>query len=930
MAVTTVTYGPTGGVQTFTVPANVTQITVDLRGGKGGNSGYGAAANPGRVAGTLNVVAGQVYYIYVGGNGKDGIYSSGYGGAGGWNGGNAGGIGGASPGTYPAFGGGGGGGASDIRGPNSQAVSARKCVAGGSGGDSGFTPKGVNGAGGAATGGTGSGGTVSGKGGTQSAGGAGGVHDPSGGVSGGAGNTSGGGGSAGTAGNGYVAGSGGGGGYRGGGGGAGGNWTTYDGTTTYYPAGGGGGGSNYVGGLASTTANSQGYAVSSGSVIITYPANATSPPNTPTNVVPADGTATRSTGSVTTSATVSDPNSNNCYMLFRYSTDPNFGSYTDAVGSTVASGSTSTEVITGLAVNTHYYARVYTYNPTVGKYSDNYVSVSFYTNRPPNTPTSVLPTSGSPTLTLSTAAIQGVVTDPDGGNVQLLVWASTDPNFATHTTTYGTVVTSSGTSAVALNGLTANTHYYARVYGYDTVTGSTGYASTDFWTDRPPNAPLLISPAVGANVDFTQAATFTWSFSDPDAGDTQTQADVQYRIVGSGTWIVVSAAATSVQTWTAAANTFSGGNYEWQVRTYDIAGTVGPWSPSGTFTTASAPAAPTGIAPTGTITTLPITFTWSSTGAETGYQYQLQSDLSGAPDPNGIFYQSGTIVDSSKSAVVTAYLPSQKQWISIRYYTYDGIWSSWTSSYYTIQIPAPEAGFITATPNNDAGTITLDMSFPTYGVQTAQLTLSRDAQDGSDPIQLYSGIPITSYIDRFPAANVLYAYTMEQVASYGSSIRENLLTENEGHLTQDASDWSLDPVLYGTLGVLSNTTVGTYCQVNATTSGGAGYQGYVPIFLTRLLPVTPGKLYSLTLWVYMVSNANSPKYTFHWLDSVGGEISAPQRSVTISNLSMWLEVLPFIREPAPLGAVSLQVEYQPYTVGSQDQAFTLVSVVEAG
>lgn len=126
-----VTFNYTGSVQTWTVPAVVTSITIDVQGAAGGDAtacyamsgGYGA-----RVTGSISVTPGQVLQIYVGGKGQDATNSGcsgGSPGAGGWNGGGDGGN-----NAYP---GAGGGGASDIR-IAPYGLADRLVVAGGGGG----------------------------------------------------------------------------------------------------------------------------------------------------------------------------------------------------------------------------------------------------------------------------------------------------------------------------------------------------------------------------------------------------------------------------------------------------------------------------------------------------------------------------------------------------------------------------------------------------------------------------------------------------------------------------------------------------------------------------------------------------------------------------------------------------------------------------
>ena len=204
----------TGAVQTFTVPACVTSITVTALGAQGGGTAGGLG---GRAIATIVVTPGETLNVYVGGQPTTQM------GAGGYNGGGA--ItalpcGGGSDG-WP------GGGASDVR--RGVPLANRVIVAGGGGGTGWST--GLGGAGGGTLGGDGAASWIAGTqgiGGSQVGGGAGGYYSgngesaPSGtlGIGGNGGPISG-----------YCIGGGGGGGYYGGGGG-------------YVSAGGGG--SSYV------------------------------------------------------------------------------------------------------------------------------------------------------------------------------------------------------------------------------------------------------------------------------------------------------------------------------------------------------------------------------------------------------------------------------------------------------------------------------------------------------------------------------------------------------------------------------------------------------------------------------------------------------------------------------------------------------------
>ena len=122
------TFNYTGAVQTYTVPAAVTALAVNLQGAGGGNnSGSSWPSNGGFGGGvvcTLAVTGGQVLNIFVGGKGANATAA--IGGAAGYNGGAAGGANG-------SYGGGGGGGATDIR-IGGVGLGNRVIVAGGGGG----------------------------------------------------------------------------------------------------------------------------------------------------------------------------------------------------------------------------------------------------------------------------------------------------------------------------------------------------------------------------------------------------------------------------------------------------------------------------------------------------------------------------------------------------------------------------------------------------------------------------------------------------------------------------------------------------------------------------------------------------------------------------------------------------------------------------
>ncbi len=125
---TTSTFNYTGGVQNFTVPANVTSITINAKGAGGISGTTNAGGTGGSAAGTLAVTPGQSYSIYVGGTGSTstGGFNGGGNGVGSW---------------------GGGGGASDVRFGGAALANRIIVGAGGGGGNNEGTNVNINGTG---------------------------------------------------------------------------------------------------------------------------------------------------------------------------------------------------------------------------------------------------------------------------------------------------------------------------------------------------------------------------------------------------------------------------------------------------------------------------------------------------------------------------------------------------------------------------------------------------------------------------------------------------------------------------------------------------------------------------------------------------------------------------------------------------------------
>ena len=168
--------------------------------------------------------------------------------------------------------------------------------------------------------------------------------------------------------------------------------------------------------------------------------------------------------------------------------------------------------------------------------------------------------------------------------------------------------------------------------------------------DLPPNAPTLDNPAANTHFNPLASITFSWTFNDPDTGDSQSayqfqlddNNDFSSPIIDTGK--VTSTASSTTQTLPSTV-----GLYYWRVKTWDSYDVEGDWSSGRVIIVDNVPNAPTLNFPLANARFNPlesVTFTWTFNDPDTGdwqsaYQFQLDDDSD----------FSSPIIDSGKSFV---------------------------------------------------------------------------------------------------------------------------------------------------------------------------------------------------------------------------------------------------------------------------------------
>ena len=148
--------------------------------------------------------------------------------------------------------------------------------------------------------------------------------------------------------------------------------------------------------------------------------------------------------------------------------------------------------------------------------------------------------------------------------------------------------TSTSTSPVLANSIT----YYWRVKAKDNLGNTTTYKGHTLDADgygtfttaagavvnSSPTAPTNGSPNDAVNWTNDPTPAFSWTFNDPDAGDSQSA----YQLIGSGPGSYDTGKTASTSSFHTPGSSLADGSWSWQVKVWDVADSSSPWSASWT------------------------------------------------------------------------------------------------------------------------------------------------------------------------------------------------------------------------------------------------------------------------------------------------------------------------------------------------------------
>lgn len=415
----------------------------------------------------------------------------------------------------------------------------------------------------------------------------------------------------------------------------------------------------------------------------------------------------------------------------------------------------------------------YTGNGGTG-YVDS-VRITVYHSPPPipSAPTVTSPNGGE-TIDASHNVTWTAATDPDTPQANLQYHIQHNANGGTWTDVIALTAAGATSYLWDTSALPAGTAYKIRIRAFDgTYYGPFDESNAAFTISHnvAPNAPILNGKDP---FDATGSSQFTWTSSDPDAGDYQSAYQMLVKRASDGAIVFDSgkvAAGTSAHT--LAANTLANGvQYQWQVRTWDRYDVVGPYSALSAFETSAKPSVTiTDPAADGAVVATPeYTLRWSFSDPESGGQsaYQVVRK-EGATTVSDTGKVASTV---AREFILSGLVNGASYSVEVAVWDNKNVKSSVSVRTFTVSYTPPAIPLLTVTSDADNGRNVVTWDNPTpSGTEPAILSndLFRRKVGEADWVRIATGLAVDGvYHDYSPAGGETYEYRLRALGDNGT------------------------------------------------------------------------------------------------------------------------------------------------------------------
>lgn len=303
--------------------------------------------------------------------------------------------------------------------------------------------------------------------------------------------------------------------------------------------------------------------------------------------------------------------------------------------------------------------------------------------------------------------------------------------------------------------------------------GSDGSQTNSYVVDLlnlPPNAPALTPRG---NYDATQAATFAWTFSDPNSGDTQTA----YQLQIDNATTLANVVDTGKVTSTTSSRNVTGGtltngvSYRWRVRTYDTSDAVGAWSGYGFFSTSATGTVnitqPATDNPAG-VNLDSYTVQWSVSGmTQAAYKVRLIRTSNST-----VHTDTGWVTSTATSRLLTGLLSGVEYRIEVTVRNSGAVESNTATRLITATFDAPETPIITVSDVPSGGYILIEINNPLPTGSRPEVTINQ-VQRRVKGTLAWTTIALVandgSHKDYGVASDTVYEYQVVGIGGTGSS-----------------------------------------------------------------------------------------------------------------------------------------------------------------